>query len=143
METTIDDMSPEVAGHVLERLQSAGALDVFLTPVQMKKNRPGVNLTVIAEPRRRSDLVEVLFKESTTLGIRFHEAQRDALERKRVQVRTGFGKVHVKLGLAGGKVVNVAPEFEDCRRLASSKRVPLKRVQQAAMTAFRETKESS
>lgn len=138
METTVDDMSPELAGYVLDRLLEAGALDVFLTPVQMKKNRPGVNLTVVTEPARRPELTEILFAETTTLGLRCHEVERACLERKSVKVKTRYGKVSVKLGLSEGKVVNAAPEFEDCRRIASAKKVSLKEVQQAAMAAFRE-----
>jgi len=137
LETTVDDMSPELAGYVLDRLLDAGALDVYLTPVQMKKNRPGVNLTVIAEPVRRQELAEIVFAETTTLGIRCHEVQRECLERQWVKVSTRFGKVSVKLGLSDGKVLNAAPEFEVCRRIASAKKVPLKEVQQAALAAFR------
>jgi uncharacterized protein (TIGR00299 family) protein len=137
METTVDDMSPELAGYVLDRLLEAGALDVFLTPVQMKKNRPGVNVTVVAEPSRRPELTEILFAETTTLGLRCHEVERSCLERKSVKVRTRYGRVSVKLGLSEGKVVNAAPEFEECRRIATSKKVSLKEVQQAALTAFR------
>jgi uncharacterized protein (TIGR00299 family) protein len=136
VETTIDDMSPELVGHVMEKLFDAGALDVFLTPVQMKKNRPGVNLTVTTEPRKRQALVDILFRETTTLGLRVHEVQREVLQRKIVQVDTRFGKVSMKLGLSGEKVLNVAPEFEDCRRIASNKRASLKEVQQAALAAF-------
>ncbi len=136
LETTVDDMSPELAGYVLDRLLEAGALDVFLTPVQMKKNRPGVNLTVITEPLRRQQLVEIVFAETTTLGLRCHEVQRECLARQWVKVSTRFGKVSVKLGLSDGKVLNAAPEFEDCRRIASAKKVSLKEVQQAALAAF-------
>jgi uncharacterized protein (DUF111 family) len=103
----------------------------------MKKNRPGVNLTVIAEPVRRQELAEIVFAETTTLGIRCHEVQRECLERQWVKVPTRFGKVSVKLGLSDGKVLNAAPEFEVCRRIASAKKVPLKEVQQAALAAFR------
>jgi uncharacterized protein (TIGR00299 family) protein len=136
METTVDDMTPEVAGHVQERLLAAGALDVFITPVQMKKNRPGMNLTVIAEHRRRSELGEIVFEETTTLGVRVQEVERQVLERKIVKVETRFGRVSVKLGLSGDRVLNVAPEFEDCRRIASAKRVSLKQVQHAAIAAY-------
>jgi uncharacterized protein (TIGR00299 family) protein len=136
MEATVDDMSPEIAGHLSESLLEAGALDVFVTPVQMKKNRPGVNVTVLAGPDKRASLTEIFFRESTTLGVRFHEVEREVLERKHIHVSTRYGKVSVKLGLADGEVVNVAPEFEDCRRIASSKRVAVKEVQQAAMAAF-------
>jgi len=137
MEATLDDMSPEVAGYLLERLLAAGALDVFLTPVQMKKSRPGVNVTVLAPVRLRQDMAEILFAESTTLGLRCSEVERQVLERKQVRVSTPFGKVTVKLGLSNGRVVNAAPEFEDCRRIASRKGVPLKEVQQAALAAWR------
>ncbi len=138
METTVDDMTPEVAGHTQERLLAAGALDVFITPVQMKKNRPGMNLTVIAEHGRRPELGGILFAETTTLGVRIHEVERQVLERKIVKVKTRFGMIEVKLGLSGNKVLNVAPEFEDCRRIAASKRVSLKQVQHAAIAAFQE-----
>jgi uncharacterized protein (DUF111 family) len=138
METTVDDMTPEVAGHVQERLLAAGALDVFIAPVQMKKNRPGMNLTVIAEHGRRPELGEILFEETTTLGVRIHEVERQVLERKIVKVKTRFGRISVKLGLSGDEVLNVAPEFEDCKRIASEKRVSLKQVQHAAIAAFQE-----
>ena len=137
MEATLDDMSPELAGYLLERLLAAGALDVFLTPVLMKKSRPGVNVTVLAPLRLRQDMAEILFAESTTLGLRCSEVEREVLERKLVRVSTRFGKVTVKLGLRDGRVLNAAPEFEDCRRLASRKRVSLKEVQQAALAAWR------
>jgi uncharacterized protein (DUF111 family) len=140
METTLDDMSPEVAGYLLERLLEAGALDVFLTPVQMKKSRPGVNVTVLAPPAGRQGLAEILFAESTTLGLRVSEVERQVLEREVVTVKTRFGKVGVKLGISDGRVLNAAPEFEDCRRIASRRGVSLKEVQQAALTAWRQTR---
>lgn len=137
MEATVDDMSPELAGHLLERLLAAGALDVFLTPVQMKKSRPGVNVTVLAPLGQREDMAEILFTESTTLGVRYAEVDRDVLERKLVPVSTRFGKVTMKVGLRYGRVLNAAPEFEDCRRLASRRAVSVKEVQQAALVAWR------
>jgi uncharacterized protein (TIGR00299 family) protein len=137
MEATIDDMSPELAGYLLERLLEAGALDVFLTPVQMKKSRPGVNVTVLAPPSLREEMAGILFAESTTLGLRCSEVERQVLERKVVRVVTRFGKIAVKLGLSDGRVLNVAPEFEDCRRVASRKGVSLKEVQHAALAAWR------
>jgi hypothetical protein len=118
-------------------LLDAGALDVFLTPVHMKKSRPGVNVTVLAPLRLRQDMADILFAESTTLGLRYSEVERDVLERKLVPVATRFGKVNVKLGLRDGQVLNAAPEFEDCRRLASRNGVSLKEVQQAALAAWR------
>jgi uncharacterized protein (DUF111 family) len=138
METTVDDMTAEVAGHTQERLLAAGALDVFIAPVQMKKNRPGMNLTVLAEHGRRPEIGEILFAETTTLGVRIHEVERQVLERKVVKVKTRFGTIAVKLGLSGDEVLNVAPEFEDCRRIAAAKRVSLKQVQHAAIAAYQE-----
>jgi uncharacterized protein (TIGR00299 family) protein len=140
METTVDDMSPEIAGHASERILQAGALDVFVTPVQMKKSRPGINVTVIAPADKRADMMEILLRETTTLGVRFHEVEREVLERKHVRVSTRYGKVGVKLGLARGEVLNAAPEFEDCRRIAASKGVPLKEVQRTAMAAYAQSK---
>jgi uncharacterized protein (TIGR00299 family) protein len=136
LEATIDDMTPEQMGYLQERLLEA-ALDVFLTPVIMKKTRPGVNVTVIARPESRERVSEILFTEGTTLGVRYHEVRREALERRFVSVATPYGKVNVKEGLWGGKVVNRAPELEDCRKLAARKKVPLKEVQQAAVSVVR------
>jgi hypothetical protein len=136
LESTIDDMTPEQMGFLQERLLEA-SLDVFLTPVIMKKNRPGVNVTVLARPRDRERLAEILFTEGTTLGVRYHEVERDALERRIVSVETRYGKVRVKEGLLGGKVVNRAPELEDCRKIALRRKVPMKEVQQAALSTSR------
>ncbi len=132
LEATIDDMTPEQMGYLHERLLEV-ALDVFLTPVLMKKNRPGVNVTVIARPETRESVSAILFTEGTTLGIRYHEVRREALERRFVSVKTRYGKVKVKEGLLAGRVVNRAPELEDCRKLARSKNVPLKEIQRAAI----------
>jgi uncharacterized protein (TIGR00299 family) protein len=135
IETTIDDMTPEQTGYLQEKLLLAGVLDVFLTPVLMKKNRPGVNVTVLAHPGRREAVGEILFSEGTTLGIRYHEVRREVLERRFLSVVTPYGAVRVKEGLHDGRVVNRAPEFEDCRTLAVEKKVPLKEVQRAALQA--------
>ena len=132
-------MNPELYDYVLDRLFEAGARDVTLSPIQMKKNRPGTNVTVLVHPRGRDQATAILFRESTTLGVRTHAIEREVLERRITTVRTRFGKVRVKEGLFGGKVVNVAPEFEDCRRIARAKKVSLKQVQQAAIASY-ETK---
>ncbi len=134
LEATIDDMTPEQMGYLQERLLVV-ALDAFLTPIIMKKNRPGVNVTVIARPEAREAVSEILFTEGTTLGVRYHEVRRDVLERRFVTAVTRYGRVKVKEGLLAGKVVNRAPELEDCRRVAQAKKVPLKVVQQAALAA--------
>ena len=137
LEATIDDMTPEQMGYLQERLLEV-ALDAFLTPVIMKKNRPGVNVTAIARPEDRERVSELLFTEGTTLGVRHHEVRREALERRFVSALTRYGKVRVKEGILAGKVVNRAPELEDCRKLATRKKVPLKEVQQAALEALKE-----
>jgi uncharacterized protein (TIGR00299 family) protein len=132
LEATIDDMTPEQMGFLQERLLEV-SLDAFLTPIIMKKNRPGVNVTILAKPEAREAVSRILFTEGTTLGVRYHEVRRAVLERRFVTVATPYGKVKVKEGLLSGKVVNRAPELEDCRKLATKKRVPLKTVQQAAL----------
>ena len=137
LEATIDDMTPEQMGYLQERLLER-ALDAFLTPVIMKKNRPGVNVTVIARPEDRERVSEILFTEGTTLGVRHHEVRREALERRFVSAVTRYGRVRVKEGILAGKVVNRAPELEDCRKLATRKKVPLKEIQRAAMQALGE-----
>lgn len=135
VEATVDDLSPELAPHLLERLLAAGARDAFLAPVVMKKGRPGVTVTALTAPDRRRAVVETLFAESTTLGVRTTEAARETLERRAVPVETPWGPVTVKLGLRDGRIVNRAPEFEDCRKLAESGGVPLKEIYRAALAA--------
>jgi uncharacterized protein (DUF111 family) len=139
LEATIDDMTPEQMGFLQERLLEV-ALDAFLTPIIMKKNRPGVNVTILARPDAREAVSRILFTEGTTLGVRYHEVRRDVLERRFVTVVTPYGRVKVKEGLLGGRIVNRAPELEDCRKLARTKKVPLKAVQQAALEAPRSHK---
>lgn len=140
-EATVDDMTPEQVGYLHERLWDAGALDVFVTAVQMKKNRPGANVTVLLPQAARGDVSRTLFSEGTTLGVRFHEVEREVLERRSVTIETRFGKVRVKEGLLGGKVVNRAPEFEDVKRIAAARKLPLKEVQLAALAAPRRTED--
>lgn len=135
VEATLDDLPPEIAPHLLERLLAAGARDAFLTPVVMKKGRPGVSVTALAGPDRREAVVAALFAESTTLGVRITDATREVRERRLVRVSTRWGEVGLKLGLAGGKVVNRAPEFEDCRRLAEESGAPLKEIYREALAA--------
>jgi hypothetical protein len=138
LETEVDDMSPQLFGPLVERLLAAGALDAYLTPVQMKKGRPGVLVTVIAEPARREALEEILFTETTTLGVRRQEWDRTVLEREVVAVDTAYGRIGIKLGRRGGRVYNVQPEFEDCTRAAAEKQVALKEVWSAAVAAYRQ-----
>ncbi len=136
IECEIDDMNPQLYGAAMERLYAAGALEVFYVPVQMKKNRPGTLLTVIAAPDRRTALMEIVFSETTTIGLRYHEVARECLRREMVPVETPLGTVRVKLAWRDGRVVNAVPEFDDCVALATKHQVPVKEVQGMAIRAF-------
>lgn len=133
IEATVDDRTPQEMGYLSERLLAAGVLDVFVTPVQMKKNRPGVNVTVLVRTDERERVSDILFSEGATLGLRWHEVRREILERRFATVKTRFGEVKVKEGLYSGRVVRRAPEYEDCRRLAARSGVPLGEIQRAAL----------
>lgn len=135
IEANIDDMSPQIASYARERLLDAGALDVTLTPVFMKKDRPGFTLSVIAAADDRETLADLMFAETTTLGVRMYSAQRRVLERTWETVETPYGKVRVKVASQGGAVKTVTPEYEDCKKLAMEKGVPLKDVMWAASEA--------
>ncbi len=135
LETNLDDLSPQLAGALLDRLLAAGALDAFLTPIQMKKQRPGVLLTVLCRPDRRAALLDVLFRESTTFGVREYPVARTVLEREHRHVDTPYGSVRVKIGYWQGEPVTAAPEYEDCRRAAARAGAPLRRVIEAAARA--------
>jgi uncharacterized protein (TIGR00299 family) protein len=137
LEAELDDMSPQLCGPLLERLLAGGALDVYYTAVQMKKGRPGILVTVLCAAERRQALEEILFAESTTLGVRRQEWERTVLARQVVPVATPYGTVGVKTGSRAGKVVNAQPEFADCERVAVAAGVPVKEVWAAALVAFR------
>jgi hypothetical protein len=136
LECEIDDMNPQIFGLVMDRLYAAGALEVYFAPVQMKKNRPGTLLTVLARPEQRAELTDIVFRETTTIGVRYHEVMRERLAREIVAVDTPLGTVRFKEARLGGRVVNSTPEFEDCLRIASERGVPLKDVQQTANKAY-------
>jgi len=136
IEAAVDDMNPQLCGHLFDRLLAAGALDVYLTPVQMKKNRPGVELTVLCASEKAHDLCRLILAETTTLGIRYRPERRWTLERHFETVATPFGQVRIKIGLLDGERVNFAPEYEDCRRLAAESGRPLKEIMSAAAAAF-------
>ncbi len=135
LETNLDDLSPELTGAALERLLALGALDVTLTPVQMKKNRPGVQLSVLCEPGLEMKIVHALLTETSAFGVRRSEKRRYKLERRFDKVQTAFGEITIKLGLLDGKVVQVAPEFESCRAAAERTGQPLRVIYQAALAA--------
>ena len=135
LETNLDDASPQIIGHVMDRVLELGALDCFFTSVQMKKNRPGVLLSVLCAPAEKEAILKLLFMETTTLGVRSYEVKRRALRRSVVQVETQYGPIDVKVGHLDGKVVNEMPEFEQCRQAAAKANVPLKIVEEAARVA--------
>ncbi len=136
IETNIDDLSPQVLGYVMDQAFELGALDCYFTPVQMKKNRPGILLSILCEQRLKNELMQLLFIETTTLGIRTYEVERRALDRTTVRVETPYGPIDVKVARLNGQVVNEMPEFEQCRRAAKESGVPLKRVEEAVRVAW-------
>jgi len=136
IEANLDDMNPQIYGYFIDKALSAGALDVYTTPVQMKKNRPGTLLTVLCKPVDVQSLMALVFAETTTLGARTYRAQRRILPREFVSVKTDFGDVKIKVSRANGRILHVAPEYEDCRRLAEEKNVPLQRVISEALRAY-------
>jgi uncharacterized protein (TIGR00299 family) protein len=131
-----DDMNPQIFGVLMDKLYDAGALEVFYQAVQMKKNRPGTLVTVLAAPSQREALASVLFRETTTIGVRYQEMDRDCLDREIVTLDTAFGSVRMKIARRDGVVLNAAPEFEDCARLARERDLPVKDVQAAATKAW-------
>jgi len=137
VETNIDDMNPEFYEHVMTRLFEAGALDVFLTSIQMKGGRPAMQLTALVADGCMADTLDVLFAETTTIGVRTCPMYRWKLGRDRLVVDTRFGPVGVKVARRGDTVLNVAPEYQECRRIATEQGVPLKEVYQAALEAAR------
>jgi uncharacterized protein (TIGR00299 family) protein len=138
IECEIDDMNPQLFGPLMDRLLGAGALDVYYAPVQMKKNRPGTLVTVLAPPERREDLSAVLFSDTTTIGVRFHEVRRERLDREVRTLETPVGPIRFKVARRGGRIVNASPEFDDCARAAVSRGLPIKDVQAIAMKAWLE-----
>jgi pyridinium-3,5-bisthiocarboxylic acid mononucleotide nickel chelatase len=136
IECEIDDMNPQLFGVAMDRLYAAGALEVFYIPVQMKKNRPGTLLTVVAPPELRSRLSEIIFTETTTIGVRYAELDRECLRRELVTVNTPVGEVRMKLAWRDGRLVNAVPEFDDCNKLAAAQNLPVKEIQSLAVKAF-------
>ncbi|MCX6967982.1 MAG: nickel pincer cofactor biosynthesis protein LarC [Verrucomicrobia bacterium] len=136
VESNLDDLSPEIAGAVLNRLMEAGALDAALLPIQMKKNRPGVQLSVLCEEAALGKIADLIFAETTAFGIRMDRVERWKLNRQFETVSTPFGEITVKLGLKDGAVVQVAPEFESCRAASERTGEPLRAVYEAALRAY-------
>jgi pyridinium-3,5-bisthiocarboxylic acid mononucleotide nickel chelatase len=141
IEANIDDMNPQIYGYFVDQALAAGALDIFSTAVQMKKNRPGQLVTLLCDATHTQKLIDLLFRETTTIGVRTHSAQRRTLARQSITVATPLGDVRMKVARMNGTVLNAAPEFEDCRRIAATQGIPLKDVLAAANYYFQKTRE--
>ncbi len=140
LEANFDDLSPEIIGYIVELALAGGALDVFTTPVQMKKNRPGTLLTILARPENEEHLRTLVFRESSTLGMRTRHERRYALPRRHEAVATPWGEVRMKIASLDGAISQYAPEYEDCRRIAAEHHVPLKTVMQKAIRLYLDRK---
>jgi uncharacterized protein (DUF111 family) len=138
LEANIDDMSPQVFGYVMEQALASGALDAFGIPVQMKKSRPGMLLTVLCRTEDSQRLTKLILTETTTLGVRIRKETRAALARRHMSVNTKWGEVRMKLANLNGSISNYAPEYEDCSRIAKEQKVPLKTVMQEAIKVYLE-----
>jgi len=128
IETNLDDVSPEIVAHAAETLLKRGALDVFMTPIIMKKNRPGTMLSVLTTPDRIDELLSIIFTEVATLGVRMHRLARKKLSREIISVNTKYGDIQVKIGRAGDQIMSIAPEYESCAQIAEKRGIPLKEV---------------
>jgi pyridinium-3,5-bisthiocarboxylic acid mononucleotide nickel chelatase len=140
LETNLDDINPEILGHFVECALSAGALDVFHTPIHMKKNRPGVLLTVLCAEGGADKFTEMILRETSSFGVRRHTAERRKLAREFSSVKTPYGEVTIKFGKLDGKVIQAAPEFESCKKLARAAKVPLKTIYEAATKVLKSRK---
>ena len=137
IETNLDDLSPQVLGAVMQQLLAAGALDVWFTPVQMKKSRPGVMLSALCDEETSERMADIIFAETSAFGLRIEKIQRLKLARRFETVRTPNGEVTVKLGFKGERLLQIAPEFESCRAVAERSGVTLREVHAAALEAAR------
>ena len=143
IEANLDDMSPQIYGYFAEQALAAGALDIFSTAVQMKKNRPGQLVTLLCEPSNLKPLIDLIFRETTTIGIRTHEVRRQTLARESVPVETPLGTIRMKISRLNGTLLNAAPEYEDCRKIATQKGLPLKQVLSTANFHFQKLGEAA
>lgn len=130
LETNIDDMNPEIYSYLFEELFAEGALDVFLTDINMKKNRPGVKLSVLCSEKKKETLEKIIFKETTTFGIRNKKVNRTCLEREFVDFASSFGTVTIKKAFYNEELIKFAPEYEECKEIAKRERLPLQQVYQ-------------
>lgn len=135
IETNIDDASPEISAHVMAKLFEIGALDVFFTPIFMKKNRPATLLSVISPIEIRDDLIRTILIETSTFGVRYYETERKKLTRDLIQIETEFGSVRAKHGWIGGELIKIVPEFEDCKKIAIEQNRPIREIFEAVIRA--------
>ncbi|NIA06952.1 MAG: nickel pincer cofactor biosynthesis protein LarC [Actinobacteria bacterium] len=142
LETNLDDASGELIGPLYEALLSLGALDVYVTPIQMKKNRPGVLISVLVGPEKLAEIEDALFESTPTFGLRRHLCQRSKLTRRTVQIQTPYGEIRVKVGLRGTKELTAAPEFEDCKAAACNHSVSPREIYNEALACYRKVKSS-
>lgn len=133
IQCTIDDMSPEITGWVLEGLEKIGAQDAYAISVYRKKNRPGILLSVLCTEDKKNEIIDFIFAETTTLGLRWYWVNKERLNVAFEQIDTPWGKVRIKIGSIGTNIINMAPEYEDCRSLAMTQRIPLKQIYNVAM----------
>jgi uncharacterized protein (DUF111 family) len=136
LECEIDDMNPQIFGVLMDKLYAAGALEVFYSAVQMKKNRPGTLMTIVARPEQRETMTEIVFRESTTIGVRYQELVRECLDREMVTVPTPIGPVRFKVARRNGRLFNAQPEFDDLAKLSQERGIPIKDVQALAHKAW-------
>ena len=136
IETNIDDMNPQIFDHVIGKLLQQGAQDVYLTPIIMKKGRPATLLSVLSDRSKTDVILDAIFRETTSIGVRIQEVSRKKLSREILEVATIYGKVRVKISKRGDEILTVTPEFDDCRKIADEKNVPLKTVMDEAKSAF-------
>lgn len=133
LETNIDDMSSEIYGYLMEKLFPMGALDVFFTPIFMKKNRPATMLSVLVERQNLEKIIDFIIAETTTFGVRFYEVERKKLQREFTMVSTQYGDIRVKMGKLEDKVIKAVPEYEDCKKLAEANCVPIRKIYESAV----------
>jgi len=136
LETNLDDLSPQIIGYVFDKLLKTGALDVWTFPIQMKKSRPGILLKVLTEEKDIANLEQIIFSETTTFGIRRYPVWRTILDRRMRKAKTKYGTVRVKTGYLNGRLMSISPEYEDCRKIAELKKIPLKQVYQEAINRY-------
>jgi uncharacterized protein (DUF111 family) len=136
IETNIDDMNPQIYDHVIQKLMDQGAQDAYLTPIIMKKGRPAILLSVLTDSSKTDALVDTIFRETTSIGVRIQEVGRKKLSREIQEVDTMYGKVRVKISRQGKEILTVTPEYEDCRKIAEEKQVPLKMILEEAKVCF-------